>query len=801
LDFRFWIAQSKIQNLKFVGGQRTRVGFPQDDYTPYGYLETPNHTRNLHPCGVVRSYDIGFRWHVPAHAGLYGGLRETYVAGMRFGFGGAVELARFDRVICPYHSKSIVRFDLATRQLQAQASFQVVADHSIHARVTLLPVVAPTMGIGGAAHVAPGAQSSPRIVLLVNYTRLLGANGQWGDSGLVGRVEGGLLVLQGFEDGEAFVVWASRPWDDMGVTPDAAVATGWALETAPGLPEAGFVTVTGRRGTVVSLHGALGFGPAPGRAVHERQEDPNALEVILARGRTVAEARRRLDQARRRAPVELARKRAADASFWARAPRLEGDWPDHWRRGLVYDLETVRMMVRQPVGIYRHFWDAMQIQAPRVVLAEAAMDALLLAYADPARAQELLLGTFLDAPEPNVPCSREDGSYNMVAADGTVCGTAPAWGYPALVADWLFRLRPDRAWLEQLYPRLAAYLDWWLARRRDADGWLFYACSWESGQDDSPRFGPQPLGGGHPVRHVRPVDLHAAVAHAAGVLAGCAAELGLTADRERWAGIAGEFRERTAQLWRGGNQRTAEPQNRGTEEPGSRGGGDQASEDRETGRQGDKEQGHEGKQIGTGRYADFDTRAGALTDVDDVMLLAPLALGVTDDGRVAALRPALTALDPDQLTWPMLAWTAVEAALSGGLNETAATLAAAVIDRVYHFWDAREALPGHTLPGIACEYWPPDGRCGGEGYGWGAFTTHLLLHALVGLTPGVEGLRLRPNLPPGWRIPGRRYTVHYHWHNRALAIVLESLADGRVAVSLGAQRAEVEWGQLVEWGG
>ncbi|MFN8568218.1 MAG: hypothetical protein U0Z44_12040 [Kouleothrix sp.] len=68
---------------------------------------------------------------------------------------------------------------------------------------------------------------------------------------------------------------------------------------------------------------------------------------------------------------------------------------------------------------------------------------------------------FLDAPAPNLPCSREDGSYTMVAADGTVCGTAPAWGYPFLVIEWLWRLRPDRAWLMQIYPLLAAYLEWW----------------------------------------------------------------------------------------------------------------------------------------------------------------------------------------------------------------------------------------------------------------------------------------------------------------------------------------------------
>ena len=45
-----------------------------------------------------------------------------------------------------------------------------------------------------------------------------------------------------------------------------------------------------------------------------------------------------------------------------------------------------------------------------------------------------------------------------------------------------------------------------------------YACSWESGQDVSSRFGPQQTGGTI-IQHVRPVDLQASVALSAGILA------------------------------------------------------------------------------------------------------------------------------------------------------------------------------------------------------------------------------------------------------------------------------------------
>ncbi len=51
-----------------------------------------------------------------------------------------------------------------------------------------------------------------------------------------------------------------------------------------------------------------------------------------------------------------------DGAFWQHAPQLAGDWPANWRRGLVYDLETLRMMMRRPAGIIPHTWDAMQIR-------------------------------------------------------------------------------------------------------------------------------------------------------------------------------------------------------------------------------------------------------------------------------------------------------------------------------------------------------------------------------------------------------------------------------------------------------
>ncbi len=691
--------------------------FPIDDYTPHGYLNTPTHTRNLSPRGVLRSCGAGFRWHYPAHAGMYGGRREIYRAGFRFALGGALELSEFDVVSSPYHSMNLFTLDLSHSGATLHTTFHLAGEHALCASATI--------------------RGEARVAVVVEYTRTIAASGEWGESGLVGRIVDGDLVLQSFEDGDAFVVHASQSFADIGITTDPARAAAWAAAQAPGLPGEGFVTVTGRRGETVALFATLGFATPC-----------EQVDLYMTRGKTLRMAQHRQRAARRMAAADRARKQAEDDAFWARAPILEGDWPDHWRRGLVYDLETLRMMVRAPAGIYRHIWDAMQIQAPRVVLAEAAIDALLIAYADPALAQHLLLGTFLDAPEPNVPCSREDGSYNMVAADGTVCGTAPEWGYPWLVVDWLARLQPSREWLANIYPALTAYLHWWLENRRDAEGWLVYACSWESGQDDSPRFGDQPLGGGHPVRHVRPVDLQAAFAHACRVMSDIARELGRPADAHEWLALAEEYVTRTDALW------------------------------------------HDALH----RYADYDARTGRSTDVDDVMLLAPVALGVARPERCDMLRSAIAQIDPDTLTWPMFAWTATEAALRVGLTDHAAELAGAVIERAYTFWDARQAHPDRTLPGVACEYWPLDGRCGGEGYGWGAFTTHLLLHVLVGLTPERERLVIRPNLPPAWRVEGRAYGVRLHWRGAQARILIEAHPQ-HATVTVNGQQVRVGWGE------
>ena len=171
------------------------------------------------------------------------------------------------------------------------------------------------------------------------------------------------------------------------------------------------------------------------------------LNVVLARGVSQDQTYQHWREGLEGFSHSEDERRIDDETFWKHAPQLSGDWPASWRRGMVYDLETLRMTIRPPVGVIPTYWDGMQIQAPRTVLAEAAMDCLFLSYADPALAAEVMLGHFESAPHPQQPCMREDGSYNMVADDGQLCGTAPEWGYPLWCCDQLFRRTDDVHWL------------------------------------------------------------------------------------------------------------------------------------------------------------------------------------------------------------------------------------------------------------------------------------------------------------------------------------------------------------------
>ena len=247
--------------------------------------------------------------------------------------------------------------------------------------------------------------------------------------------------------------------------------------------------------------------------------------------------------------------RQADDRFWSHAPRLTGDWPGHWRRGWVYDMETTRLLIQPPGGIFGGEWPTWMAPWPRAVLAEGALDLDRLGLAEPTRAQDALLTLLRDTPGDQIPCVFRGGEPNMVAADGAVCGTSPAWCLPVLHSARLLRRQPDPARIAAIAPLLARYLRWWLAERTDDAGWLSYHCTWEAGEDDNPRLDPNGTGDGIIQGRTRPVELQAAMTLSAGILRDMFTFIGEQDEAARWEAVARDYAARVQQLWDGATGR------------------------------------------------------------------------------------------------------------------------------------------------------------------------------------------------------------------------------------------------------
>jgi hypothetical protein len=420
-----------------------------------------------------------------------------------------------------------------------------------------------------------------------------------------------------------------------------------------------------------------------------------------------------------------------DAAFYASCPTLDGDWPAHWREGLHHDFETTRLLVQPSGGVFKDVWPSWMAAWPRLVMAEGTLDMLRLAYADPTLAQRALLSLFRDAPAPNVPCVFEGGEYNMLAADGSRCGTSPAWCLPFLNLELLYLRTLDRQWLAQIYTYFAAYLDWWLEQRVDPEGWLVYKCTWESGEDGNPRLDPTGSGDADISQRVRPVELQATVAHAAGVLQFFAAELGRFHDVPHWQAVHASYRQRTRQLY-----------------------------DPRTGRFRDwliAEQRYSpasAQLAGDGLYWGIDANRYSAQS------LTPLLIGESlDEAEVWRHAHAPWTL------WPSWTWSLVESAAAAGLYAGIGRLAYETIDRVYRVTTRRGlGSLARPMPGCAPEFWPEDWATygGSDAYGWGATTANLVIRHLFGFKESRETdgwvAELTPALPGEMLVqPDARY--------------------------------------------
>jgi hypothetical protein len=359
----------------------------------------------------------------------------------------------------------------------------------------------------------------------------------------------------------------------------------------------------------------------------------------------------------------------------------------------------------------------------------------------------------------------------MVAADGAVCGTSPAWCLPFHNLWLLWLRRPDHDWLRAVYPRLAAYLRWWLAERTDSAGWVVYQCTWESGEDNTPRLDSSRSGDAVIRDLVRPVELQAAVAVSAEILRRFALALGEADQGAQWAGVYAEYRDRTRRMWDPATVRFRDL------DPAT-GGWRQAP--------------------ASGPY----WGAGAGDQISPLQLI-PLLYGVATEEQIAALRHRLAEYVAAPWTWwPSWSYHVAEAALAAGAPEVAAGLAEAVIDRVYRQMDRRGRDDGRPLPGVAPEFWPeaaPDGALlwePAEAYGWGANSVLYLVRYLIGLVESDDISRkqfhLRPALPLALRVRDAPYAVrNLNIRGARFDLTYQPAGEGALEILIRRQEAGV----------
>ncbi|TMF43927.1 MAG: hypothetical protein E6I32_15895, partial [Chloroflexi bacterium] len=699
---------------------------PHDDFTPHGYLDNPYHSWKLNPSGVLRSMaPLGMGWHVP-NLGSYVNNQFQYTAHLTIGLQidhlVLVTPEDFRRHKCTInsqlHTKNRFEYSCLVPKygVTLTARYFLVDEHALGCIVTLSTTASRPLPI--TCYLIHLHTHNPHTSRLWEHG-LYALQDRERGYGMLGLASEGDVFTHGAyaADGSAL------SWEEMGFAISLADISAWAHGVNIPRPQ-----ITQRqqengwqlRAVALPCSFAL-----DGQA-------STTLHAVLARGVSQDTSRKRWEEAMRDLSSAEQRQTADDERFWQQAPQLSGDWPAHWRRGFVYDLETLRMVIRPPAGVIPRPWDSMQIQAPRTVLAEAAMDALYLSYADPELAAEVILGHFESSPHPNLPCMREDGSYNMVADDGQLCGTAPAWGFPIWCCNQIFRRTGDVQWLRRLYRGAAGYLRWWLEHRRDAEGWLGYACSWESGQDVSTRFGPQQTGGSI-IQHVRPVDLHASMAQGAEILAHWATllaadeetSLDFQTEADWWKAIAIEFTVKTRLMWQ------------------------------------------------DGWFHDYDAVANEWSDERDAMHLSPVFCGAAGWGQIEQLRSALAQPPSNNpywrpLSWPPILMTVAGAASAAGMLSEAAELAYRFVDASYRSIDSRTPDEYGGIPGVTREnrrmveqkYGVDYVNAGIEGYGWGALSIFLVIHHMLGLKEEEAGtLTVAPVLPQALRRSGAFYKL------------------------------------------
>ncbi|MBN2446109.1 MAG: hypothetical protein JXO22_05265 [Phycisphaerae bacterium] len=725
------------------------LSFPDSDYTPHGYLNNPYHSMVLNRSGIIRSVPpLGFGFWKRSFKGSYGGAAGDHVNylsllhlavavdGVRL-----VDEADFARerirLASRYHTQNMMSYDWMCSGQMFSLKYFLAREDSLVCRVEIRNTLAEDKE------------------LTLHATNIYGLweRRWWGSDGLAARYvensDAGLSTIWAY--GDYFALGSDTPSVAHKATASESQWCEWLRAN----------DTTSNDGATV--HGVGPLYTTQSYKITVPTNDSVAVLICLSRAPNEPFALEELQTGLRQALPTLEQYLDEDEAFWSACPSLVGDWPELWKRGWVYDYETLRMNVRRPLGVFRHPWDAMQIHSPRSVLAEAALDMFTLSYADADLAREVLFGMFADAPEANVPCMREDGGMNMIAADGSACGTAPSWCLPFHVIRAIHAFTGDVQWISAMYPYLKAYIEWWFEHRTNGNGGFHCHCDWESGQDGSKRF---PGDEGAVADNVRTVDVEASMAEALRLMAHFSQIVDAPEDTPYWLKLAEQRTKATRAMF-----------------------------------------------VDTW-FHDIDTRTNTPIKLDyrDIMMLCPLSCQVATPEQVEALRPMFDFYRENP--WPWLEWPSfflvfAEAAWTARRQALLSEVIADTLDRVYARTDARQTQfveqgkpYAWRVPGIANEYWPikPEQEPSGEGYGWGATLPLHIIRGIVGFRepdalPATDETAaefvLAPAIPERLMTVGKKYGLtNLRFGAHSLVVTYEVLEMGRLRVSLALELGE-----------
>ena len=696
--------------------------FPPGKYVPFGYIDNPWHSYVHNRSGILRTVPpVGMGYWCTSLPWYYANRMTRQVnylsfLHLAFSMNGKSLVDAEDYGSCglhsSYHTKNVLRYDWKWEDVLFSASWYLIDEHALACRLEM-----------------KNTADQPRNIT-VHVTHEYGhvERGWWGNTGITSNYdeEHGVLVDKLWEYGDVFVTGASdlRP-GAMKATADENEWRGWIKDN----------DLTSKQGMSIMFHQNPALYAMQSYPAVLNARGTKTVSLVMARGTNQMYAAEQYAKAQQGGIQKLNELLTDDDRFYRYAPRLEGDWSQAWKDGWVYDFETLRMTVRPPCGIYKHPWDGMQIYSPRAVLGETALDMLCLSYADPELAKNVLYGVFADAPAPNVPCSREDGSMNMIGAGGEECGTSPVWGLPFSVIYSVYQRTGDKTWLTSMYPYMKSFIEWWLANRTDEEGWFHCNNSWESGQDGSLRFTFDGGSEGGVSDFVRTVDVEAAMADAMTVMSKIAPLTGNAADTEKWTAMAKDRTARMRAMYK------------------------------------------------DGWFRDVDGRNGnpiMLDTYGDVMMLLPLTVGLATSQQIKEIAPRLPAFTKGDKTliWPPGIFFYTEAMRrTDGYANLGADLIVSTGNRIYERMSALKTSPtarvlshlpekySYRIPGVSNEYWPFDLEkpdfWGAENYGWGATLPAMTIRTLFGFTESDNDgeFNIAPAIPPDMALSGKCFGI------------------------------------------